>query len=126
MIIRLEHFIILLMITVIILAGCDESNQELPSKDESPREKPAETLNDVADVPIIEIDPNQVEKLDPFVKRVPFPETYKSEDAHIWQSIFVDAVNDPDYIQQLIPDEPQDVLKSYINITIVWTFLVLL
>ena len=117
---RIEHLTTLLMLLFILLGGCDGCNQELPPKVEPPAEKPAEKLTEqpqeVADVPIIENEPNEVEKPDPVVKRVPFPETYKPEDAHIWESIFVDAVDDPDYIQQLIPDDPERVIAAYINI----------
>ena len=118
---RIEHLTTLLMLLVFLFGGCDGCNQELPPKVnppavEKPAEKPTEQPQEVADVPVIENDLNEVEMPDPVVKRVPFPEMYKPEDAHIWESIFIDAVDDPDYIQQLIPDDPEQVIASYINI----------
>lgn len=120
MTIRIGHITTLLVIAVILLAGCDGNKQKPPEQVEQPVNTPRE------DTPTPQVLIQEEEKPDPVEpptltqEQLPdaFPDTLTPENRDIWIALVTVAAKAPKFLQKILPDKAERANEIFSNVLI--------
>lgn len=112
---------LLLMLGVILLTGCDSRTKQMHPENtdkvvDTPQQEQHIPQDDhVADPEVS--DPEQAQLAIPENLPDAFPSNWTRENAQEWEVIIIAGSENPEYVKQLLPDDPDTVLKVFSDMT---------